>query len=88
MLQPTCRNTWRRAEYIAKSLIAKQAGYNFTKTKKEGCKFTKEGNSEEVGSKKAEDELRCELCEPMLSMLSVYLNMLSEPMSHVIVTLL
>jgi hypothetical protein len=85
MLQPTCCNTSRRAEYIAKSFIAKQAGYNFTKTKEEGYKFTKEGNSEEVGSKEAEDELRCELCEPMLSM---YLDMLFGPMTHVIVTVL
>jgi len=39
-------------KYIAKSFIAKQVGYNFTKTK--------EGNSEEVDSKEVEDELRCE----------------------------
>jgi len=52
MLQPTCSTTWRRAKYIAKSFIAKQAGYNFTKTK--------EGNNEEVDSKEVEDELRFE----------------------------
>jgi len=52
MLQPTCCTTWRRAKYIGKSFIAKQAAYNFTKTK--------EGNSEEVDSKEVEDELRCE----------------------------
>ena len=47
-------------KYIAKSFIAKQVGYNFTKTKEEGYKFTKEGNNEEVDSKEVEDELRFE----------------------------
>jgi hypothetical protein len=56
MLQPACYPTWRRAKYIAKLISAKQAYYNFTKTK-----FTKEGNNEEVASKKAEDKLRCQL---------------------------
>jgi hypothetical protein len=56
MLQPACYPTRRRANYIAKSISAKQADYHFTRTK-----FTKEENSEEVASKKPEDELRCQL---------------------------
>jgi hypothetical protein len=56
MLQPACYPTWRRAKYLAKSISAKQADYNFTRTN-----FTKEGNSEEVASKKPKDELRCQL---------------------------